>query len=285
MPELPEVETTRCGIEPLLTGRQFSKVVIREHRLRWPVPDHLPSLLPGLTLHGIQRRAKYLLFDAGQGWLLGHLGMSGSFRVLTEPQPIRKHDHLDLELDGGAEAGGVTLRYHDPRRFGCLLWIPDNWQQHALIRDLGPEPLSDAFNADYLHHALQKRGSAIKLALMDNHVVVGVGNIYASEALFLAGIHPQAPACQLDKVALLRLVQAVKQVLTAALASGGSTLRDYVNARGDTGYFQLTLNVYDRSGEPCRQCGTPISKILLGQRSSFFCTQCQSMCQTAHNGG
>ena len=270
MPELPEVETTRRGIAPVLTGLSVESVLVREPRLRWPVPEDLPARLAGRTLKSVHRRAKYLLFDFGDGWLLAHLGMSGSLRILTDDAPYKKHDHVEIVL-----GSGIRLRYHDPRRFGCLLWIPDDWRQHALIRELGPEPLSEDFDAAYLKAALGNRNVAIKLALMDNHVVVGVGNIYASESLFRARIHPDTPAGKLTGPQRTRLVAEVKAVLEAALESGGSTLRDYVNGSGEPGYFQQTLYVYDRTDQPCRVCGTPIRQMRQGQRSTFYCESCQ----------
>ncbi|WP_018149826.1 bifunctional DNA-formamidopyrimidine glycosylase/DNA-(apurinic or apyrimidinic site) lyase [Leeia oryzae] len=275
MPELPEVETTKRGILPHIQGRQVTRVIVRQARLRWPVPELLADYMVGRVLKAVERRAKYLLFDLGAGWLMCHLGMSGSLRVLSEPMPEKKHDHIDIEFDGGADAGGVTLRYHDPRRFGCMLWIPDDWREHALLKGLGPEPLSDSFTAQALQSALKGRKQPVKQVIMDQQVVVGVGNIYASESLFHAGIHPLTPAGQLDFSACERLVSCIKATLESALQSGGSTLRDYLNSNGETGYFQLQLYVYDQAGKPCRVCGTPVSTLKIGQRSSFFCENCQ----------
>lgn len=275
MPELPEVETTRRGVAPSITGACVTQVVVRNARLRWPVPEDLAALLCGRRVAGVQRRAKYLLFDIQEGarasgWLIVHLGMSGSLRLLPQSTPPRPHEHVDVVLDNG-----LLLRLRDPRRFGAVLWWPGDASLHPLLCRLGPEPLSPAFNAAGWSGAVARRGSAVKLALMDQTVVVGVGNIYANEALFRARIHPLRPANTLLATEVERLVQEVKAVLTEAIAAGGSTLRDYVGGDGAAGYFQQNYWVYGRAGEACRACGGLIEIMRQGQRSTFACRTCQ----------
>lgn len=271
MPELPEVETTRRGIAPHALGRRIAALNVYDPRLRWPVPADLPRYVKGRTIDAIDRRSKYLLLRFGADRMLVHLGMTGSLRVYRDPAPARiKHDHVDIVLDDD-----TLLRYHDPRRFGAMLWLPASPDEHPLLASLGPEPFDDAFDAAYLWKALRTRTAAIKLALMDNGVVVGVGNIYANEALFRAGIRPTTPARKVSRPRLVRLVDEVRAVLTEAIAKGGSTLRDYVDATGEPGYFQLAYFVYGRNGEPCRVCGTPIRVRRLGGRASFYCPVCQ----------
>jgi formamidopyrimidine-DNA glycosylase len=230
----------------------------------------LPARLTGRTLLGIRRRAKYLLFDWGDATLIAHLGMSGSLRILTRPEPRRLHDHLEFDF-----GDGLTLRFHDPRRFGCMLLVEGDAEQHPLIVHLGPEPLSDAFDGAWLHGLARGRRAPVKPFLMDGQVVVGVGNIYASEALFMAGIHPRRPAGRVSRARYDDLAERVKAVLADAITQGGTTLRDFVNGAGEPGYFAQSLRVYDRSGEACRQCGTAIRSERIGQRSSFFCPRCQ----------
>jgi formamidopyrimidine-DNA glycosylase len=270
MPELPEVETTRRGVAPRVVGRRVAALTVYDRRLRWPVPDDLERRLRGRKVERVDRRSKYLLFRIGDGTLLVHLGMTGSLRVFSHPPPRRAHDHVDLVLDDG-----TLLRYHDPRRFGAMLWIADGADAHPLLRHLGPEPFDAAFDADHLWRATRGRRVAVKHARMDNRLVVGVGNIYANEALFRAGIRPTVPAGRLSRPRLARLVTAVREVLTEAIAKGGSTLRDYVDSSGAPGYFQLQYHVYDRAGDACRVCGTPIKARRLGQRSSYYCPGCQ----------
>ncbi|QNM97126.1 bifunctional DNA-formamidopyrimidine glycosylase/DNA-(apurinic or apyrimidinic site) lyase [Chitinimonas koreensis] len=270
MPELPEVETTRRGIETALTGRTLLGATVREPRLRWPIPPDLAERVAGRTVQRVWRRAKYLLLDIGDAHLILHLGMSGSLRVLSGPTPPERHDHVDLELDDGC-----LLRYRDPRRFGALLWVPGDPLRHALLASLGPEPLEAGFDADYLRGALKGKSTAIKLALMDNHLVVGVGNIYANESLFRAGIAPQRPAGKLTRPQCERLVQTVRETLAEAIVAGGSTLRDFVDSAGKPGYFQQRYFVYGRTEEPCLRCGTPIRQARLGQRSTYWCPECQ----------
>lgn len=271
MPELPEVETTRKGIGPHIQNKQISQVNIRHFGLRWPIPSNLAEALEGRHVTQTLRRGKYLLLDCGNGWLIIHLGMSGSLRILTQTEPPRKHDHVDLVF-----ADGSILRYHDPRRFGAILWEPGNVWNHPLIREMGPEPLDPLLPADYLYDATRKRSQAIKQVIMDSKLLVGVGNIYASEALFRARIHPATAANRISKQRCQHLQQAIRQTLQSAIDTGGSTLRDYVNSRGDSGYFQLQHLVYDRTEQPCRVCGTPIRQIRQGQRSTFFCSHCQN---------
>ena len=268
MPELPEVETTRRGIEPHLLGQRIRGAIVRQPRLRWPVPD-LARLLTGHRVRAVERRAKYLLVRFDHGTLIIHLGMSGSLRVLSADSAPRPHDHVDLLF------GRRCLRLHDPRRFGALLWAEGDPLAHPRLRDLGPEPLSAAFNGTYLHAVACRRRVAIKSLLMDGKVVVGVGNIYATEALFRAGIHPQRSSHRISRARLERLVEEVKAVLRYAIGRGGTTLRDFLNESGEPGYFAQELFVYGRAGEPCRICGTAIRSRRIGQRASAYCPHCQ----------
>jgi len=270
MPELPEVETTRRGLAAHLTGLTIADVVIRNPKLRWPIPNNLPKLLRGRTILSLKRRAKYLLMDCGNGTLILHLGMSGNLRILPANTPAEKHDHFDLILNNG-----TLMRLRDPRRFGAVLWHDGDVYTHPLLASLGPEPLESAFDARSLYEATRGRGVSIKQCIMDNRVVVGVGNIYANEALFRAGIRPQLAAGKLSLPRCARLVEEIRATLTEAIQLGGSTLRDFVNTSGQPGYFQQTYWVYGRTGEPCRRCGSPIKQIKQGQRSSFYCGTCQ----------
>jgi formamidopyrimidine-DNA glycosylase len=271
MPELPEVETTRRGIAPHVTGRRVTRIDVYDRRLRWPVPEELEMRLRGATIDRVDRRSKYLLFHVGAGALLVHLGMTGTLRVFRDPPQRRLHDHVDITLDDG-----TVLRYRDPRRFGAMLWIPSSNAGHPLLDALGPEPFDAAFDADYLWRTTRTRRAALKLVLMDNHVVTGVGNIYANEALFRAGIRPSTPAHRVSKARLAGLVDAVRAVLTEAIDKGGSTLRDYVGSDGAAGYFQLEYFVYARGGAACRVCARPIRQSRIGQRSTFHCPHCQT---------
>jgi len=270
MPELPEVETTRRGILSGLEDRRVAKLVVREARLRWPVPPRLPDRLRGQTLEGIRRRGKYLLFQFRSGTLLVHLGMSGSLRFVEPDQPPAAHDHIDLVM-----SNGQLLRYHDPRRFGTFLWQCGDASTHPLLRELGPEPLQGQFDADHMYRRSRGRRTTVKQFLMDARIVVGVGNIYANEALFLAGIHPLRRAGGIGRERYERLVQAVRRALSAAIESGGTTLRDYVKSDGVAGGFALELFVYGRDGQPCRNCGGLILQRRVGQRSTFYCRHCQ----------
>lgn len=271
MPELPEVETTRRGIAPHVEGRVVSAVVVRDARLRQPVPADLGARLRGARLQAVRRRAKYLLFEFAHGTLLVHLGMSGSLRVLDPRQPVRKHDHVDLVF--GAD---TCVRLHDPRRFGLMVWTAEDPMRHPLLEALGPEPWDPSFNADYLHALAHARPGAVKNFLMDGAVVVGVGNIYASESLHRAGIHPARPARRISRARYAALVAAVRDVLEAALDFGGTTLRDFTRDDGKPGYFRNELRVYARGGQRCLQCGEgTIRQRVIGQRMSYFCPNCQ----------
>jgi formamidopyrimidine-DNA glycosylase len=269
MPELPEVETTRRGIAPHVQGREVTGVVVRHHGLRWPVPRGLGRTLTGLHVREVARRAKYLLLDCGTGTLIIHLGMSGSLRVVPPDAPAGPYDHFDLCV------GDAIVRLRDPRRFGAVLWHRAGQAPHPLLAALGVEPLSADFSGDTLWRAARGRRVGIKLLLMNAAIVVGVGNIYASESLFRAGIHPRLAAGRVSRARCARLAEAVKATLTDALAAGGSTLQDFVGADGAPGYFQQQYCVYDREGEPCRVCATPIRRIVQGQRSTYFCPSCQ----------
>ena len=269
MPELPEVETTRRGIEPWLQGRTVERVVVRQPQLRWAIPPEIQALA-GQVIRQLTRRGKYILLHTDAGVALLHLGMSGSVRILDKTAALRKHDHFDVELDNGK-----VLRYHDPRRFGALLWTTDKPARHPLLCKLGVEPLEDAFTGDALFAKSRGRSLAIKAFIMDAHVVVGVGNIYANEALFMAGIDPRRNAGSLTLAEYTTLVACIQQVLNDALERGGTTLRDFVREDGETGYFQLALRVYGRSGQACVTCQTPLQHITQGQRSTWFCPSCQ----------
>ncbi|EXJ10444.1 bifunctional DNA-formamidopyrimidine glycosylase/DNA-(apurinic or apyrimidinic site) lyase [Nitrincola nitratireducens] len=269
MPELPEVETTRRGIEPHILHHSVEKVVIRQPKLRWPVPDNLANLIEHQLIEGVFRRGKYLLIDVGQGVILIHLGMSGSLRIVEQGTPVAKHDHADFCLSSGR-----LMRFTDPRRFGAILWQAKN-EMHPLLARLGPEPLTEAFNAQSLFLKCQGRTQAIKTFLMDSQVVVGVGNIYANEALFAANIDPQKAAGLLSIQEIERLTQEVKRILTYAVERGGTTLRDFVGGDGKPGYFQQELYVYGRKGLPCKVCKNILVEVRMGQRSTVFCKVCQ----------
>ncbi len=270
MPELPEVETTLRGIAPHLQGEVVTDIVIRNASLRWPIPKELPKLLRGHTVRDLHRRAKYILVTFDHGTLILHLGMSGSLRILPHGTPPEKHDHFDLVL-----GNGELMRLRDPRRFGAVLWHEGEVAEHALLAHLGPEPLGKDFDAQYLHQAMRKRSAPIKLAIMDSQLVVGVGNIYANEALFRAGIKPQLAANKVSRPRCERLVQTIKEVLREAINRGGSSLRDFIHSDGSSGYFQQHYFVYGRKDEACKQCGALIKHIKQGQRSSFYCPLCQ----------
>jgi len=269
MPELPEVETTRRGIAPHVSGRRVAAVELRRADLRWPIATELSTLLPGQAVQAVRRRAKYLLLDSEPGSVLVHLGMSGSLRVLREPKAPNTHDHADFVLDDG-----VRLRFTDPRRFGCLLWQPAG-AVHPLLAGLGPEPLDAAFDADYLYRVSRGRSASIKTVLMDQRIVVGVGNIYAAESLFRAGIDPRSKAGRVSRERLVRLVDAVKAILGHAIERGGTTLRDFLNPDGAPGYFEQALFAYGREGQPCKVCGTLMRGLRLGQRATAYCPKCQ----------
>jgi formamidopyrimidine-DNA glycosylase len=266
VPELPEVETTRRGIERALTSRRIESFNVYDHRLRWPIERHLPEALAGQKVLSIGRRAKYLLLNLERGSLIVHLGMSGSLRLRKAETPRLKHDHYALSFDRGPE-----LRFHDPRRFGSLHYTQEDPAQHRLLRSLAPEPFDQAFDTDYLWRITRGRRAAIKQVIMNGRLVTGVGNIYASEALFRARISPRRQARRLTREDARRLVRAVRTTLSAAIRAGGTSLRDYVDTSGDPGEFRQKLYVYERHGKPCRVCGTPIKKITQGQRSTYFC--------------
>ena len=269
MPELPEVETTRRGVRPYSEAAQVVDVVVRDRRLRWPIPSDLGRKLIGQRVERVDRRAKYLLFRTAAGTLLVHLGMSGSLRVMDVADPPLRHDHFDIVFDNGR-----CLRYNDPRRFGCCLWLePD--EVHPLLSHLGPEPLSDAFTGALLYRLSRRRKGPVKNFLMDGKVVVGVGNIYANEALYLAGIRPDRAAGRISLARYERLAFFVKQVLTSAIEQGGNTLRDFVGGDGKPGYFAQQLFVYGRGGQPCKACGTTLRELRLSQRISVYCVTCQ----------
>ena len=270
MPELPEVETTRRGIEPHITGRRIDRLRVHEHRLRWPVDLKMVAMLAGTAIRRAGRRAKYLLLETDAGTLILHLGMSGSLRVLPASTPRIAHDHIDIELDSGQ-----TLRFNDPRRFGSLFFTTGDPALHPLLKALAPEPLEDEFDGAYLFRQTRRRSVAIKQLIMNSRLVVGVGNIYASEALFRARIRPRRQARSLTQKECTRLVRAIKSTLAMAVKVGGTTLRDYVGADGNPGYFRQRLYVYERAGSPCRVCGKPVKQFTQGQRSTYWCSTCQ----------
>ncbi|MEE9099693.1 MULTISPECIES: bifunctional DNA-formamidopyrimidine glycosylase/DNA-(apurinic or apyrimidinic site) lyase [Pseudomonas] len=269
MPELPEVETTRRGIAPYLEGQRVSRVIVRERRLRWPIPEDLDVRLSGQRILQVERRAKYLLLNAEVGTLISHLGMSGSLRLVECGLPAARHEHVDIELESG-----LALRYTDPRRFGALLWSQAPLE-HELLRHLGPEPLTEAFEGERLYQMSRGRSMAVKPFIMDNAVVVGVGNIYATEALFAAGIDPRREAGTISRARYLKLAQEIKRILAIAIERGGTTLRDFVGGDGQPGYFQQELFVYGRGGEFCKVCGSTLREVRLGQRASVYCPRCQ----------
>ncbi len=269
MPELPEVETTRRGIEPHIDGRIITALTVRQPKLRWPIPDQLSQWIEGARILSVTRRGKYLLINLSEGSVMIHLGMSGSLYMVSADQPAAYHDHVDMVLDNG-----MALRLTDPRRFGSVLWQPAG-ESHTLLESLGPEPLSSDFNAAYLQQCCAGRKQAIKQLIMNSHIVVGVGNIYANEALFSAGIHPKRAAGNISAARLERLVDEIKVILARAIAQGGTTLKDFVGGDGKPGYFKQQLNVYGRGGEPCHHCKTTLKEIRLGQRSTVYCPECQ----------
>jgi len=273
VPELPEVETTRRGLAPHVVGHRVGAVVLRRPDLRWPIPPEIPALLPGERIDAVRRRAKYLLLDTQVGSALLHLGMSGSLRVLAPDTPVRAHDHVDLLLEGAAGRSRV-LRFNDPRRFGCLLWQPPG-TLHPLLQDLGPEPLSDDFDGDYLFRRSRGRKAPVKAFLMDQRVVVGVGNIYVAEALFAAGISPLRAAGRVSRERYGVLADAVKSILASAIERGGTTLRDFIAPDGAPGYFEQELAAYGRGGEPCPRCGRPLKAASIAQRATVWCAYCQ----------
>jgi formamidopyrimidine-DNA glycosylase len=300
MPELPEVETTRRGLAPHLEGRRIASVTLRRPDLRWPIPREISDLLPTSTITSVRRRAKYLLMDTEIGTAIWHLGMSGSMRVLPVDTPLRAHDHVDMLIEGDtptptlprvrgreksaaraldASTGARVLRFNDPRRFGCLLWQPPG-ETHELLRELGPEPLSDgfdgaAFNGDYLFERSRGRNVAVKAFLMDQKIVVGVGNIYVAEALFAAGVSPMRAAGKVSRERYADIAREVRAILDYAIRRGGTTLRDFISPDGAPGYFEQELSVYGRGGEPCPRCGRALKQSMLAQRATTWCGHCQ----------
>ncbi len=270
MPELPEVETSRRGIEPHIVGTTISRIVIRERRLRWPVPRSIDRNLPGQSVDSVSRRAKYILINTQKGSAILHLGMSGSVCIVNADTPAGVHDHFDIEFDSG-----LVLRFRDPRRFGSLHWSQEPLS-HRLLKDLGPEPLSNDFDGHYLWRRSRGRKVSIKQFIMNAHIVVGVGNIYASEALFMAGINPRRAAGRIARSRYDQLADAIKEVLGKAIKAGGTTLRDFYGGNGEAGYFKQQLEAYGREDEPCRRCDSPITAIVQGQRSTYYCKRCQT---------
>jgi len=272
MPELPEVETICRGLATQILQQPISKVLIRQPQLRWEIPKIITSTLPGVCFMSITRRGKYLLLETKAGTLIIHLGLTGNLRVLPENHPFQPHEHLRIYF-----TSQKALCFIDPRRFGACLWTKNDSSLHPLIASLGQEPLTPEFNCDLLVTKIKNRKTPIKQLLMDSHVVTGIGNIYASEALFLARIHPLTPAKNLTNAHCTTLVTVIKQVLSAAIEQGGTTIRDYINSEGQSGHFQQKLNVYGRTKQPCQNCQTPIEEIRLGQRSTFYCPKCQQL--------
>lgn len=270
MPELPEVETTLCGIKPHINQKKVVDVLIRHPRLRWPIPKNLKKEIIGEVLRNVTRRAKYLLLSFDTGTLILHLGMSGRLRILDANEPANKHDHLDIVF-----SNKKCLRFTDPRRFGAALWTDEDPMQHPLLIDIGPEPLESDFDGTYLFNLAQKRKTPIKSFIMDSKIVAGVGNIYATEALFQAHIHPETPAGAVTRAQFNKLVAAIKSILASAIKKGGTTLKDFTRSDGSPGYFSIELKAYGRAGEPCVRCKTPLTLIKLGQRSTVYCPKCQ----------
>lgn len=272
MPELPEVETTCRGISPHIIGKTIAEVIVRQRQLRWPVPENLNEILSNLVISKVNRRAKYLLLETNKvSTVLLHLGMSGSLRIVDKDQVPRKHDHVDFVF-----TDGTILRFNDTRKFGAILYTAEPINQHKLISQLGPEPLSEDFTGTHLYHLSKNKKSSIKAFIMDAHNVVGIGNIYASESLFMAGILPSRQAGRVSLKRYQKLAQCIKVVLQQAIKQGGTTLRDFVNEQGNLGYFQQSLSVYGRSGKNCILCSSSIKQIKIAQRASYYCSQCQS---------
>jgi formamidopyrimidine-DNA glycosylase len=270
VPELPEVETTRRGLEPYLVGQTILRLTVHDHRLRWPIDARLPRSLAGQRVESVDRRAKYLLLRLTRGTVLWHLGMSGSLRIVPSELPAAAHDHVDLALTSGR-----TVRFNDPRRFGSVHYVTGDPQEHPLLAKLAPEPFAAAFDAQYLWRISRRRKVSVKQLIMNGQVVTGVGNIYASEVLFQSGIRPRRQGRSLTHAQAERLVAAIRKVLAQAIRVGGTTLRDYVNPDGNPGYFRQRLFVYERAGEPCRNCGTVIRTFTQGQRATYYCPTCQ----------
>lgn len=275
MPELPEVETAKEGIKPYLEGQTISEVIVRNARLRLPVPPNMTECCVDKKIISINRRAKYLLIQLSSGYILIHLGMSGHLRIISRDSSPEKHDHVDLIL-----GSNLALRYCDPRRFGLFLYLEGNPEQHSLLRHLGPEPLSDDFNCDYLYRKIKNKNQAIKSLIMTNEVVVGVGNIYATESLFFAGIHPLTPAKKLSRDACKSLSIEIKRILQLAIEAGGTTLKDFYASDGKPGYFNFSLQIYGRKNQTCFQCHNQIEAVIIGGRQSAYCPDCQPLAKT-----
>jgi formamidopyrimidine-DNA glycosylase len=273
MPELPEVETTCRGLAPHLEGRRVLGVTLRREELRWPIPDEIRTRLPTQRIDTVRRRAKYVLMATEAGTAIWHLGMSGSMRVLPATTPVNTHDHVDLLIEG-ARGTSRVLRFNDPRRFGCLLWQPPG-ETHALLKALGPEPLSDDFDGDYLYERSRGRSAPVKAFLMDQKIVVGVGNIYAAEALFAAGVSPLRDAGKVSRARYGTIAAEIRRILQYAIERGGTTLRDFISPDGAPGYFEQELSAYGRGGEPCPRCGRPMKQAMLAQRATVWCGHCQ----------
>jgi formamidopyrimidine-DNA glycosylase len=274
MPELPEVETTRRGLAPHLEGRRVLTVTLRRPDLRWPIPGEIETLLPGQTIRAVRRRAKYLLMDTDVGSAIWHLGMSGSMRVLPADTAVQAHDHVDLSIMDETQATPRVLRFNDPRRFGCLLWQAPG-ETHELLRELGPEPLEDDFDGSYLFERSRGRRAPVKAFLMDQRIVVGVGNIYAAEALFAAGVSPLRAAGKVSRERYDLIAAEIRRILAYAIRRGGTTLRDFLSPDGAPGYFEQELSAYGRGGEPCPRCGRPLKEAMLAQRATVWCGHCQ----------
>lgn len=270
MPELPEVETSRRGIEPHLLNKTISSITIRQHKLRWPIPKNLPTLATGQKIREVCRRAKYIYLKLDNGNIIIHLGMSGSLRICSKKTQAEKHDHIDITV-----SNNKILRLRDPRKFGCVLWEPKDINEHKLIKPLGPEPLELTFDTEYLYNKANNRRCSIKALIMNSHIVVGVGNIYASEALFRAGVNPKREAGKISRVRLNKIVDAIKLTLEAAIKEGGTTLRDFTGISGQPGYFAQKLLVYGREGEKCTVCNKPVKQFTQHARSTFYCPNCQ----------
>jgi formamidopyrimidine-DNA glycosylase len=270
MPELPEVETTARGIAPHIEGQTVKQIIVRQPQLRWAVPKILNETLAGIRINSVSRRAKYLLFTTDIGTIIVHLGMSGSLRILPKDKSADKHDHIDFIFNNG-----TVLRYNDPRRFGAVLWTTFPPAEHSLLKDLGPEPLLPNFDGKHLYQRSRERKSPVKSFIMDSHVVVGVGNIYANEALFMAGIHPSRHAGRISLARYQHLADCIRTVLQSAIQQGGTTLRNFVNEAGNPGYFKQQLRVYGRAGHPCIHCQQPLKEIRITNRSTVFCANCQ----------
>jgi len=270
MPELPEVETTRRGIEPYLTGIEVTDITIRQKQLRWPISDELATAFKNQTIQSVQRKAKYLLLNSQAGTTIIHLGMSGNLQIVPPETPVKKHDHVDFHL-----ANNFHLRFNDPRRFGCILWTNQAPEKHKLLCKLGPEPFSEDFNGQHLYSLSRNSKRSIKNFIMDPHVVVGVGNIYANEALFAAGIHPTRHAGRISLARYQALNEAIRTILAHAIEQGGTTLKDFVSSSGQAGYFKQELNVYGRNNQPCSQCGRTLILIRQSNRATVFCSHCQ----------